>query len=189
MKNKFIIGGLALLFVVALIAGKWISVHNTEIEKRENVEAQQEVCQANFDKMHKVIAQIADVSSENMKQSKEAFKEIYPALMDSRYSNERGGALMSWVHEHNPQFDLNATSKLYSKLASAIESNREAFFIEQKKLISYKQEHDKYIAKFPNSMFLGSISEIDIITITSEKTKETYATGEENDIDLFSEED
>jgi hypothetical protein len=184
MKSKFIIGGLISLFVVLVIGGTWVSAHNGEIEKRNKVEAQQKACEANFDKMFKSIAQVAEVTKTNMEESKKAFKEIYPELMEGRYSNERGGALMSWVSESNPQFDLNATTSLYSKLANTIEANRDAYFLEQKKLISYKEEYDTYIAKFPNSIFVGG-DDIDIVVITSEKTEQVYSEGQENDIKVF----
>jgi len=185
MKRQLIIGGLIGAFLFLIVGSMWVSANNGEIDKRERVEAQQDVCKANFDKMFKTISQVAEVSERNMEASKEAFKEIYPELMEGRYSNERGGALMSWISESNPQFDLNATSKLYEKLANTIEANREEYFMEQKKLISYKEEHDKFIAKFPNSMFLSSVQEIEIIIITSQKTEEVYTEGQENDISVF----
>jgi len=184
MKSKYVIGGLIALFVVLIIGGTWASVHNGAIEKRNKVEAQQKTCEANFDKMFKSIAQVAEVTEKNMEESKKAFKEIYPELMEGRYSNERGGALMSWVAESNPQFDLNATSSLYKKLANTIEANRDAYFLEQKKLISFKEEYDTYVSKFPNSIFVNS-DDIEITVITSEKTEQVYTEAQENDIKVF----
>lgn len=184
MKKGIIISAILIAFISIIIGSMWVSAHNGEIQKREQVIAQQQTCEANFDKMFKTITQVAEVSERNMEQAREAFKEIYIPLMEGRYSNDRAGALMSWVKEHNPEFDLQATSELYKNLQRVIESNRESFFLEQKKLISNKQEHEKFIKTFPNKLFLN-VNSIEITVITSEETDKAYETGQENDINLF----
>jgi hypothetical protein len=174
------------LFFSAVIFGSYINITNTEVQMRKRVEAQQDVTRANFDKMFKVIAQTAQVPEQLMQKSKEAFKEIYTPLMEGRYSNERGGALMSWIQESNPQFDLNAIAPLYEKLQIAIEANREAYFLEQKKLIDMHREHSTYISMFWQKMFLpASIQPVDIIIITSSNTEKVYETGKEDEINIF----
>jgi len=184
--------GLAIFGTIAVVFGlimffSYTGANDKEIKLRSLTTSQEEVCKANFDKMYKVIAQTAQVPSEFMKQSKEAFKEIYIPIMEGRYSNDRGGALMSWITESNPQFDLNAIGKLYERLQIVIESNREEFFNEQKKLIDYQREHHNFINSWWNKNIWGLASrgEIDIHIITSAKTKEVYATGEDNDIEVF----
>lgn len=148
-----ILGGGLIIGLIFFAAN--IRITNKEVTLRKRVTAQQDVCKANFDKMFKVIAQTAQVPEQLMEKSKEAFKEIYTPLMEGRYSNERGGALMSWVTESNPQFDLNAIAPLYEKLQIAIESNREQYFIEQKKLIDIHREHSTYINMYWTKFFLG----------------------------------
>jgi len=32
--------------------------------------------------------------------------------MEGRYGNDRGGALMSWVQESNPNFDMKSSASL-----------------------------------------------------------------------------
>lgn len=189
MSSKTIVGivtGLVLLAGLAIGFGMYFTIQNTKIELTENVNAQQTVCEAHFDKMHKSIAQVAQVAERNMDQSKQAFKEIYTGLIEGRYSSD-SDMFMKWIQESNPQFDLNATSKLYERLANVIEAGRSEYFMEQKKLVSFKQEHDKYVKKWPNRVFLSDddILPIDIIIITSDKTEEIYRTGKENDISLF----
>ena len=179
-----------LILIIAVVVGVigaviYYSTSNKEVELRNLVTGQQNTCKANYDKMFKVIAQVAQVAEQNMKVSKEAFKEIYPELMEGRYSNERGGALMSWVAENNPQFDINATSELYKNLQKAIEANRAAYFMEQKKLISYHKQHKDVLMKFPGSLLLSGRDTMGIIVVTSAVTKQVYSTGEENDINLF----
>jgi len=177
------------LIVVAVIASIGffvaIGISNTEKRLRILTEQQEKVCKANFDKMFKVISQVAQVAERNMEASKEAFKEIYPALMEGRYSNDRGGALMSWVTEQNPQFDMQATSKLYEKLANAIEANRTEYFKMQEKLIDFQRAHREYIAVFPNSIIVGSRGDVEITVITSSKTEAVYESAKEDDISVF----
>lgn len=185
MKKGGIIALVVVLLFGAIVFGMYINSTNTEITLREQVVAQDDVCRSNFDKMFKVIAQTAEVPGEFMKQSKEAFKEIYLPIMEGRYSNDRGGALMSWVHEHNPEFDLKAASGMYEQLQRTIEANRQEFFNEQKKLIDIHREHTSYIKRFPARMFVGDVGEIDINIITSDKTEDVYETAKDNDIELF----
>jgi hypothetical protein len=181
---------LASIFGVALIIGLIafatnISITNKEVALRKKVLAQQDVSKANFDKMFKVIAQTAEIPEQLMEKSKEAFKEIYTPIMEGRYGNARGGALMSWVTESNPQFDLNAIAPLYEKLQIAIESNREQFFLEQKKLIDIHREHSTYIEMYWTKIFLGQLEPIEIQIVTSTYTEKAYATGKEDDISIF----
>lgn len=173
----FIVG----LIVVAVLGGivglMYVSANNSEIGLRNQATAQQKNLEVVFDRTWKVIQQEAQVSD----QYKEAFKEIYPALMEGRYGNARGGALLSMITESNPNFD----TKLYDRLASAIESQRTDFAREQKKLLDIKREHDDVRLKFPGSMFVGSRPEIVVVIVTSSKTDEAFKTGKEDDVNLF----
>jgi hypothetical protein len=186
-KMKTIIAAVAgLALIIGLVVfGANISITNKEVTLRKKVLAQQDVSKANFDKMFKVIAQTAEIPEQLMEKSKEAFKEIYTPLMEGRYGNARGGALMSWVTESNPQFDLNAIAPLYEKLQIAIEANREQFFLEQKKLIDIQREHSTYIEMYWTKTFLGQLEPVEIQIITSTYTEKAYETGKEDDISIF----
>jgi hypothetical protein len=187
MKNFIIALGIVTLSLGGIVLVMYISLNNKEKRGRNLTEAQQNVCQANFDKMHKVIVQTAQVPERFIEQSKEAFKEIYPQLMEGRYSNERGGALMSWVSEHNPNFDMAAVGKMYERLQVVIEANRNEYFNEQEKLISYRNNHKNLIETWPGSMFIKKERRVpvEITVITSTFTEDVYRTGKEDDIDLF----
>ena len=91
--------------------------------------------------------------------------------------------MMSWITEHNPEFDTS----LYKDLMRSIEAERTKFAREQKVLIGIKEQHDNMRTRLPSSVFVGGRPEIEIQLVTSGKTKEAFATGEENDIDLFAE--
>ena len=124
-----------ILLAGVCILGYFISVNNTEIRLRNLVKAQQEVCEANFDKMWKVIKQITHVSDTYL----EAFKEIYPQLISGRYQ----GKDIKFVAEHNPPLD----TAVLQQLANAIEINREEFFSEQRLLVARQNEHKTFIER------------------------------------------
>lgn len=178
-KNKIIGLVAAISITMMLVIGFFMnmSIENKEIDLRERVIAQQEKCEAYFDKMWKVLQQEAQVTD----QYKNAFKEIYPALIEGRYS-QGDGSLMKWIQESNPQFDAS----MYKQLMRSIEVERTGFFNEQATLIDIQREHKAFLQKAPNRWFLSSdLKPVEIQIITSSSTKQTYETGEENDVDLF----
>lgn len=179
MKKALIIG-LAIVTIGIIFGSMYVSSSNGEIRLRNQITAQQDVCKAYYDKLWKVISQKAQVAD----QYKDAFKEIYPKLIEGRYGNEKGGALMKWIQESNPTFDVS----LYKDLSVAIEGEREGFFMEQKKLVDLNAQHRNVRQTWPGSMFIGSRPDIAIIIVTSAKTDEVMKSGQENDIEIFKKE-
>lgn len=181
MKKGTIITAVVLIFlgVFTLIGvSKYFSTQNTEIDLRTTTVAQNKKCEAYFDKMWKILKQKAGVTD----QYKQAFSEIYPKLIEGRYSANGDGSLMKWITESNPSFDAS----MYKDLMKSIEIERTGYFNEQATLIDMQREYEAFIKKVPNRWFLGSeIKPIEIKIITSSSTKDAYATGEENDIELF----
>lgn len=177
-----ILGIVGLLVIMTVFYG--IYANNHEIELRTTATAQQKNTEAYFDKMWKIISQNNQVAEKY----KNAFKEIYIPLMEGRYSQKDAngnyvggdGSLMKLVVESNPNF----TPELYQKLMSAIEGQREGFFVEQEKLIDIEREHTTFRKTWPASWFIGSRPALKITIITSEKTEQVFKTGQENDIIL-----
>lgn len=175
---KITVVGLAAFFLFAVIFTTWwIKTSNGEIRLRNKIDAQEQVIEAFFDKMWKILQQQAGVASEY----KNAFGKIYKDLMAGRYSGEKKGEMMLWVKEHNPQFE----TKLFDKLMVSIEAQREGFFVEQKKIIDMVKIHKDMIQTFPTSMAVGSRGIIKYEVISSAKSKEVMKTRQENDVDLF----
>jgi len=205
MKGKSIVG--LFVFITIILVGAvsfftYVGKNDKEISMREQIVSQQEVSKANFDNMFKTIAQVASVPTEFMNQSKQAFKEIYQPLIEGRYQDKSGNqqqVLMKWVQESNPQFDMGAAKDLYAKIQQVVEIKRNEFFNEQKKLIAYHQSHTTFCKTFFNAKLFGmgereipkcdySLEPNDVFCvqiITSGTTKETFRTGEENDVSLF----
>lgn len=168
------------IFVIILILFGFIwgvGVSNDEIRLRNKITAKVDVIDAYFDKMWKTIKQQAGVSEEY----KQSFKEIYPALMEGRYSGGKSGKMMMWIKEDNPEFKPD----LLKKLMASIEGLRDGFFTEQKQYRSMIEQHDNMRTIFPKSLIVGSRQKIDAKMITSSTTKQARETGEENDVELF----
>src|SRR3989344_1108439 len=87
MQSKgLLVGAIIAAFIAVTIGGLWLSAHNQEVSLRNKGRAQQRNLENMFDKTWKIISQQAQISEE----AREAFKEIYPALMEGRYGNARG---------------------------------------------------------------------------------------------------
>lgn len=173
-----VVGSIAAL-VLLLVVG-YISTSNDEISTRQEVKAQQKNVAVVFDNTWKILQQQAGVSDEY----KNSFMEIYPKLMEGRYGNARGGALMSWIQEANPNFDTS----LYKKLMDSIEIQRTTFTREQTHLIDLQREHTTKLQTFPGSIFLAGRQPEEIKLVTSAKTEAAFQSGQDNDVDLFKKE-
>ena len=184
MKTGTIIGlGVAGVVIVAILF--WaIGLSNTYNKKLETGKAFQKNSEVVFDNTWKTIQQQAGVTTEY----KEGFREIYVELMDARYKNDAGAGqqtLMKWVTEANPQFDAS----LYKTLMNTIEGSRNAFTMEQKKLIDIDRELKTMKVTFPNSLVLGNKPELGIKLVTSAKTEAAFESGQDNEVDLFPKKD
>lgn len=179
MNKGTILGIIIVVILGMMIGGSYISYHNTWTDQNNLYEAQLEKDKVIYDEVWKVIKQQAKVSD----QYADKFKENYVAIMEGRYGDEgrEGGGFLNVIQESNPQFDAS----MYKKLMSTIEAQRAKFTRNQEKLISIHQELKNLKQKFPSSMFLGSKELPDLLTVTSSKTKKTFETGEENDVELF----
>lgn len=153
-----------------------VSTQNAEVRLRNQATAQVKANETTYDTCWKVISQLAGVAEKH----KDGFKEVYTAIMQAR-GLDKGGNFMKWVQESNPQFD----SKLYDKLANAIEGQRMVFKRDQQKLIDLKREHDNMLATWPSSMFVGDRDPLEITIVTSTKTDKVFTTGKEDDVDVF----
>ena len=165
--------GAIMLIVVAVTA---IGYKNQEVDLRTQFDMQQEKCKSYFDKMWKIIKQKAQISEKY----KDSFTEVYVKMMDARYK-QGSGAMMQWIKEQNPTLD----SSIYKELGNTIEAQRNGYHNENVLLLDIKRQHDSLRQKFPSSLIVGSSKPLEAIVVTSGKTKESFRTGEENDVDLF----
>lgn len=174
MKALIGIGSVVILALVGVFM--YMSYSNSEVRLRNAVTAQQTANETSFDTCWKIIQGQAQVAEKY----KDSFKEIYIGLMEGRHY-EKGGALMKFITEANPAFDI----KLFEKVSNSIEVQRTAFMRDQQKLIDLKREHDNVRMTAPGSWFVGSRPPVEIKIVTSTKTGEAFKSRKEDDIDVF----
>ncbi len=173
--------GLAVLVAILIFVyvSMSISYKNEEATLRINIDKQTQVNEVRFDNTWKIIKEKGQVAEKY----KDAFKDIYVSIMQGRYGEDgrQEGGFMNMLQENNPNFD----NSLYKDLMQTIEAERKGFEREQKTLIALSEQHTILIKTFPGSYFLSDIQPIEIKLVTSGKTKKSFETGEENDVDVF----
>lgn len=176
MGKILIILGVSFVVAVGTIVVWGTGVFNRAISLENKAEAQQENLEVVHDQMWKTLQQKAGITS----QYKDAFAEIYPALMSGRYS-EGGGSLMKWVQEKNPDFDTS----LYKDLMDSVEGLRAKFATEQKLLLDIAREHKNLRQQIPSSIIAGGRPEIEVKLVTSTRSKAAVESGVDDDVNLF----
>ncbi len=169
--SKVLAVGGVFLGVVLLMGFYWMSCARSEVQLRNQIEAQQDTNKASHDTMWKILKDKAGVTSEY----KNAFAEIYPKLIAGRYE-DRKQLLMQFVKEANPKFDTS----LYKDLMASIEAERKMFLREQKKLRDLKRQHDTLLDQPPSSWFLAGRAKVDVTIVTSTNTEEVFETGKDD---------
>lgn len=179
MEMKKIIGlCVAVIFAIGVFSfvGMYVSYNNTDAKLRAQAEAQRGKIEGVHDKMWKTLQQKAQVTNEY----KNAFSEIYPSLIEGRYSHG-DGALMKWITEANPAFDTS----LYKDLMFSIELLRTEFQKSQERMLDIIREHQVLLSTVPSKWFVTNTDVIEYIVISSIKSKVLMETGIEDDVKLF----
>lgn len=181
-KKQIILLSSGFFLLMCLMTGCWainknIDTDNSEVSLKNAINSKKQDQEVTFDNMWKILSEKAQVAD----QYKTAFKEIYPQLIEGRYSGG-DGTLMKWITESNPTFDVS----LYKDLMSSIEAERNAFLTTQRQLIDLKREHDNLRTKWPSKWFINNdVAEIVIQIVSSTHSKEVIKTGKDDDVDLF----
>lgn len=169
---------LALVFLGITGVVMYISYDNKYVTLNNLYEAQVSQDKLIHDEMWKILQQKAGVT-ENYAES---FNKNYTNIMDARY--KEGGAMMKWITEANPNFDV----ALYKDLSTSIEVYRTKFTMVQSKLISIHNEMKNLLTLFPSRFFVATIGghvlpELNIVTST--RTDNAFVTGKDDDTKLF----
>ena len=176
---KKIIGiSIAVIVLIGTVTvlGMYFSYNNQDARLRAQAEAQRGKIEGVHDKMWKVLQQKAQVSNEY----KKAFSEIYPALIEGRYS-QGDGSLMKWIQEANPNFDTS----LYKDLMQSIEIQRTEFAKVQERMLDVIREHNVLLTTVPSKWFVSNKEQIEYTVISSTRSKTVMTTGLDDDVSLF----
>ena len=173
-----VVGSIILVLVICLLYG--ISASNREARLRNQITAKQVDNTNEYDAMWKKIKQSAEVTDGQ----KEALRQIFVDHAKARAGDGgQKGALALWIKESVPNVDTST----FNQLMNIITSSRDRFTMRQKELLDYKREHDNMIDTFPSSMILSFLGrgKIDVVIVTSSRTKEAFRTGEDDDVSVF----
>lgn len=202
MKNKGLIIGLAGAGVLLLfIIGSYISFYNTAVKLENATRAQYQQNQNNYDAFWKKISEMAQVPDKY----KDDFKEVLVGNMEARYGKGGSKAQWQWIQEHA----VNLDPKVYEKLMTAIEAGRNDFEQNQKMLLDKQRRYHDHVESFGGSIWAGfsghpkevmgelaptkdldgdgKLTVLDYPIVTSGKTKQAFAEGEDDALDVFGE--
>ena len=177
MKEIFIGVITIIVLMTVCIVGKGVSVYNTHINLKTQIEAKQKDNEAIFDNTWKKISQTSQVSDKY----KNGLKEVLISYTEGR-SKDSDNLLMDWTKEAVPNFD----SSIYKQINNVIVASRDDFTKNQKILLDLSRQHNKFIQTFPNNIYclILNIKEIPVQIVTSTKTQQAFSVGKEDDIKL-----
>lgn len=172
------------LIVAATVAGfvlfavvSYATINNSEIMARNAIKAQKSVNESSFDKMWKVLKTQAQIPDKE----RESFRKTYSDIMASSKGIVGSGSLASFL----TQAKIDISPQLYQTLMNSIEAQRESFHRDQIKLLQLKQQHDNILGGTFSSLIVGGRPPEEIQIVTSDKTKEVFSSGVDNDTSLF----
>ena len=172
--------GICVAVIISLFGITYVSMYfsynNQDAKLRAQAEAQLGKIEGVHDKMWKTLQQKAQVTNEY----KDAFDEIYPALIEGRYS-QGDGSMMKWITEANPDFDTS----LYKDLMQSIELNREEFRKTQDRMLDIIREHNVLLTAVPSKWFVSNTERIEYTVISSTRSKVVMETGLDDNVNLF----
>jgi hypothetical protein len=180
MSKKTVIVSLLIVGVIGIGMLSWVvGTLNGERHIKNAVVAQSQRNELMYDTMWKTVQGKAQIANEY----KDQFREVFSAIMSENKSRE-GGALAKFVTESNPDFD----SSLLKDLSRSMESLRREFMAEQDKSLRLKNEWDNLYSNVGSGSILGFAGreqDVEILIVTSAKTKKVFESGEDNDADIF----
>lgn len=191
-------GGVIALLLISMI-GSCVSFRNTAVKLESSVKAQYQSNQNSYDAFWKKVTEIAQVPDAY----KEAFKDVLVSDTSARYGEDGADATMLWIQERAVNFDAS----LYKQLATVIESGRNDFRQSQDDLLDKQRVYENHLNSVMGSFWSGFtgfpkvvsgelapptdkdgdglLTVLDYKIVTSAKTKEAFAKGEDEALDVF----
>ncbi len=153
-------------------AGELKNAYNSQLKVNEN----------RFASMWKIIKTEAQVPEKY----KDAIKEVLVANNTSKYgaNGRQEGGFMNVLQEANPNFN----DAMYQKLMNLIEGEMKAFERDQNTLIAISQQYNNLMLSWTAQTFLDDLTPLDAQIVTSTNTKKAFASGIDDDTDIFGDE-
>lgn len=191
MKGKFgsMAGGIGVGWIILIgvaIVGLWLafslmSFHNVEIRQRNLLTMKQKDNTSEFDNMKKTIREVAQVSDYQF----DKLREVFTSYAEARTPGKDGNApIMNWIQEAIPDVD----TKTFENLQNIIVGQRAGWTQRQKELLDMKRVHDNILDVGFRGLILTKCfgrDKIEVQIVTSGAAKMAFASGEDNDTDVF----
>lgn len=167
-----------IVFSLIIFMSMCISYYNQEAILRTTIEKKQLDNTSEFDNTIKKISQVAQVSEKQLA----VLKEIFVSYADARTPKSEN-QVMTWVKESIPNVDTSTMNNLQN----IIVGSRDSWTMRQKELVDLSREHTKLLRVFPSNLVLSMLGRktVDITIVTSSRTEKTFATGKDDDTEVF----
>lgn len=198
MRVLAIVAGVALILGIAGVFSA-ISWHDDAVAKEEGVKAQFRDNQNEYDNFWKKVQETAQVPQ----QYKDDFKELLAAETTAKYGKDGSQATMQWFTDRNIQF----SDTMHVKLMNIIEAGRDSFKRGQTLLLDKQKVFSTSTKKFWGRQLAGfweipseltgplaptkdldgdgKLTVLDYPIVTSKRTNEAFASGEDEAINVF----
>lgn len=177
MSTKTILVLVSILMLVGISTCSFISKRDHAVTTFTTYESKVANIQNIFDKTFKTIEQSAQVK----KIDRQEYESMLKAFVDR--GDAYKGTMMVWVQETLAQNDKSVTLKLMS----VIENARDELSIANQEANFAASEHNAYVRKTMNSLWLIGSSygeEVQIKQITSSRAEKALETGKDDDTNL-----
>jgi hypothetical protein len=183
--NKFLLAGIGVAGVLGVIVLTVVltilGYYNTAVQMETTITAQYDQNKNNYTKMFNSLKEVAQVPDMYI----DGLKKVYDSAIQGRYGKDGAKAMFTWIQEQNPQVD----AKVYTKIQSLIEANRNDFEANQKTLIDKKQIYEVYYKQMPRGFVLAILGfpKIDMNKygiVTSADTESAFETKQAGPISL-----
>lgn len=177
----------------------YIRFYNRSVELEAAIEAQYQSNQNAYDKMWKTIRETAQVPDKY----KDDFKELLVTEVPAKYGKEGSKAMFQWFQDR----DLKLPQELYSQVQNVIEGNRTSFQNSQDRILDQQRAYRTHLGRFGHGFLAnmggfpravtgthapasdtdgdGRMTVFDYEIVTSGRTADAFATGQDEEIDVF----
>ena len=156
-----------------------IDVNNRANQIRNQANAQEQGNMIIKNKVITILKQKAGLTDESVSK----FSEFYGKIMDKNaYGTEvQASPLFTYVKSFNPTFPIS----MYQDLASDITALQSEFAMTQLKLVDLKREYTNILTTEPDCWFLKNKDTLNITIVVTSSTREAFAKGIDDNIDLY----
>ena len=171
-----LVAGVIAAVVVLACVGSAVSAKNYGNATEQRLKAKMEDNENIYASYGQKIAELAQVPT----MYKNDLKEVITAAIQGRYGENGSQATFQWLKEQNPQLD----SKLYAKVANAIEAGRDEFKNAQTQMLDIKRSYQTELGSVWHGFWLGMVGypKIDLDQykiVTTDRASDAFRTKRE----------